>query len=169
MILALNIAHVDAINKDSGNMVLGVDKNDKSFTAKASIREYIFSDCWYQVQYPKCKIATFKQGENWFCPSDGILASPITTFKLSAIITDGSQSITVVLSDNATQYLFGTTSDKLISHDDINHRKHLPPIASTLQRIPKKMKLRMTNTSTYNNIRFTVTNIDKSPYEEKYP
>ncbi|CAH1422882.1 unnamed protein product [Lactuca virosa] len=121
------------------------------------------------VQCPNCKIATFKQWENWFCPSDDILSSPTTTFKLSAIITDEIQSMTIVLSDNATQDLFGTTSDKLISHDNINHRKILPPIASALQGIPKKMKLRMTNTSTDNNIRFIITDIDKSPSEEKIP
>ncbi|CAH1430050.1 unnamed protein product [Lactuca virosa] len=112
------------------------DLSDKTFTAKASISEYIYSDCW---------------------------------FKLSAIITDESQSMTIVLSDNATQDLFGTTSDKLISHDDINHRKILPLIASALQGIPKKMKLRMTNTSTDNKIRFIITDIDKSPSEEKIP
>ncbi|CAH1424374.1 unnamed protein product [Lactuca virosa] len=143
------------------------DLSDKSFTAELSTSEYI-SDCWYQVQCPNCKIATFKQGKNWFCPSDAILTSPSTTFKLSAIITDESQSMIVVLSDNATQDLFGTTSDKLISDDDINHRKQLPPIAA-LQGIPKKMKLHMTNTSTDNNIRFIITNIDKPPLKKKYP
>ncbi|CAH1415083.1 unnamed protein product [Lactuca virosa] len=137
------------------------DLSDKTLMTKAAIIEYVFSDCWYHVQCPKCKITTFRQGKNWFCPSDGILDSPSSTFKLNAIIKDETHSI----SDNASQDLFGTTSDKLISENNINDRKELPQIAICLQGIPKKMIVRMTNTSTENNIRFIVTNIEKPPSE----
>ncbi|CAH1416411.1 unnamed protein product [Lactuca virosa] len=138
------------------------DLSDKTLITKASIVEYIFSDSWYHVQCPKCKITTFKQGKNWFCPSDGILDSPSSTFKLNAIIKDKSYSMTVVLSDSATQDLFGTTTDNLRSENNINDRKQLPPIATCSQGTPKKMMIRMTNTSTDNNIRFIVTNIEKT-------
>lgn len=59
-------------------------------------------------------------------------------FKLSATITDENHSITALLFDSATQDLFGSTSDKLISNDDINHRRQLPPIATGVQGISKK-------------------------------
>ncbi|CAH1420083.1 unnamed protein product [Lactuca virosa] len=106
---------------------------DKTFTTKAAITDYVFSNCW---------------------------------FKLSATITDENHSITALLSDNATQDLFGSTFDKLISDDDINHRGRLPPIATVVQGIPKKMKLRITNTSTDNNIHFMITNIEKTHPQE---
>nr|KAJ0215937.1 hypothetical protein LSAT_V11C300152420 [Lactuca sativa] len=117
------------------------DRSDKTIITKASIVDYIFSDSCYHVQCLKCKIITFKQGNNWFCPLDGILDSP---------------------SNSATQDLFGTTSDNLRSENNINDRKQLQPIATSSQGTPKKMMIRMTNTSTDNNIRFIVTNIEKT-------
>ncbi|CAI9284902.1 unnamed protein product [Lactuca saligna] len=140
------------------------DLSDRTLTTKACIIEYIFSDSWYHVQCPKCKNTTFKQGKNWFCPSDGILESPCSTFKLNAVIKDESHSMTVVLSDNATQELLGTTADNLRS-DNTDDRKEVPPIAISLLGTPRKMKIRMTNTSKDNNIRFIVTNIEKMPSE----
>ncbi|CAI9277033.1 unnamed protein product [Lactuca saligna] len=143
---------------------------NKSFTTKAVITAYVFSDCWYQVQCPNCKIPAFKQGKSWFCPSDGIINAPTITFKLSATLTDENNSIVALLSDNATQDLFGSTADKLIPDDDINCRGQLPAIATTVQGIAKKMKLRITNTSTDTNIRFMITDIEKSnPQETAYP
>ncbi|CAI9279745.1 unnamed protein product [Lactuca saligna] len=94
----------------------------------------------------------------------------ITAFKLSATLTDENNSIVALLSDNATQDLFGSTADKLIPDDDINCRGQLPAIATTVQGIAKKMKLRITNTSTDTNIRFMITDIEKSnPQETAYP
>ncbi|CAI9259461.1 unnamed protein product [Lactuca saligna] len=141
------------------------DLSDRTLTTKACIIEYIFSDSWYHVQCPKCKNTTFKQGKNWFCPSDGILESPCSTFKLNAVIKDESHSMTVVLSDNATQELLGTTADNLRSDNNTDDRKEVPPIAISLLGTPRKMKIRMTNTSKDNNIRFIVTNIEKMPSE----
>ncbi|CAI9276910.1 unnamed protein product [Lactuca saligna] len=143
---------------------------NKSFTTKAVITAYVFSDCWYQVQCPNCKMSAFKQGKSWFCPSDGIINAPTIMFKLSATLTDENNSIVALLSDNAAQDLFGSTADKLIPDDDINCRGQLPAIATTVQGIAKKMKLRITNTSTDTNIRFMITDIEKSnPQETTYP
>lgn len=91
-------------------------------------------------------------------------------FKLSATLADENNSIVALLSDNAAQDLFGSTADKLIPDDDINCRGQLPAIATTVQGIAKKMKLRITNTSTDTNIRFMITDIEKSnPQETAYP
>lgn len=84
---------------------------------------------------------------------------------MNAVIKDESHSMTVVLSDNATQELLGTTADNLRSDNNTDDRKEVPPIAVSLLGTPRKMKIRMTNTSKDNNIRFIVTNIEKTPSE----
>ncbi|CAI9271488.1 unnamed protein product [Lactuca saligna] len=136
------------------------DLLEKTFTAEASIIEYVFSDYWYQVFCPQCKISTLKQGKDWFCPSHGTITSPTPMYKLMATITDPTSSMTVTLSDNAGQKIFGTTADKLILEGDPNHRKKLPNIIKETEGITKKMKLRITNTSTERNIRFIITDIE---------
>lgn len=77
-----------------------------------------------------------------------------------ATITDPTSSMTVTLSDNVGQKIFGTTADKLILEGDPNHRKKLPTIIKETEGITKKMKLRITNTSTERNIRFIITDIE---------
>ncbi|CAI9288490.1 unnamed protein product [Lactuca saligna] len=136
------------------------DLLEKTFTTEASIIEYVFSDYWYQVFCPQCKISTLKQGKDWFCPSHGTITSPTPMYKLMATITDPTSSMTVTLSDNASQKIFGTTADKLILEGDPNHRKKLPNIIKETEGITKKMKLRITNTSTERNIRFIITDIE---------
>ncbi|CAH1419314.1 unnamed protein product [Lactuca virosa] len=107
-----------------------------------------------------CKISTLKQGKDWFCPSHGNVTSPTPMYKLMATITDPTSSMTVTLSNNAAQKIFGTTTDKLILEDDPNHRKKLPTIIKETEGITKKMKLWITNTSTERNICFIITDIE---------
>ncbi|KAL7613873.1 hypothetical protein Lser_V15G05243 [Lactuca serriola] len=140
-----------------------LELSEQTFTAQASIVDYTFTDTWYQIICPDCKKPTLKQGKNWFCPSDGILNSPISLYKLVATINDQCDSMTITLSDNAAKKLFGTTSDMLIAEDDPDHRKNLPPIINDSKGVMKKMTLRMTKTLNNSNIRFILTEIEQSP------
>ncbi|CAH1428708.1 unnamed protein product [Lactuca virosa] len=143
-----------------------LELSDQTFTAQASIIDYTFTNTWYQIICPDCKKPTLKQGKNWFCPSDGILSSPISLYKLVATINDQTDSMAVTLSDNAAKKLFGTTSDMLIEEDDPDHRKNLPPIINDTKGVMKKMTLRMTKTLNNSNICFILTEIEDNTTEQ---
>ncbi|CAH1422640.1 unnamed protein product [Lactuca virosa] len=67
----------------------------------------------------------------------------------------------VTLSDNAMQKLTGTTSDKNIQENEHNNRKKLPPSITKYKIFSKKMAVQMMKTSTTNNIRFVVTDVER--------
>ncbi|CAH1428397.1 unnamed protein product [Lactuca virosa] len=121
---------------------------EKTFIVNTSVMGFTFTDTWYQVICPDCKTPTFKQGKNWFCPSDGILKSPSSIFKLVATIVYQTDSMNVILSDNVAQKLLGARSDELITEDNPDHRKTLPLLSEKIKRLPIKMVVRMTKTST---------------------
>ncbi|CAH1421681.1 unnamed protein product [Lactuca virosa] len=73
--------------------------------------------------------------------------------------------MTVTLSNNVAQKIFGTTADKMIVEDDPNHRKKLPTIIKETKGIMKKMKLRITNTSNERNICFIIIDIEDNSSE----
>lgn len=66
----------------------------------------------------------------------------------------------VTLSDNTVQKLTATTSDKLINENEPDNRKTIPSIINEKKGVTKKMAIQMMKTSTANNIRFIVTDVE---------
>ncbi|CAH1436432.1 unnamed protein product [Lactuca virosa] len=142
------------------------DLLERTFTIKASVIDFKFTDTWYQVICPTCKKPTFKQGNTWFCPSDGIPDSTTYMFKLSGTITDPTNSMDVTFTDNVLQKLTGTTSEKLIDEKDPDNRKKLPSAVNEIKGLVTKMALQMMKTSTNENLRFIITDVEENTVKQ---
>ncbi|CAH1441764.1 unnamed protein product [Lactuca virosa] len=87
-------------------------------------------------------------------------------FKLVATIADHTDSMNVILSDNAAQKLLGARSDELITEDNPNHQKTMPLLSEKSKSLPIRMTVRMTKTSTRNNIRFMITDVEDNVVQQ---
>lgn len=71
-----------------------------------------------------------------------------------------------ILSDNVTQKLLRARLDELITKDNLDHRKTLTLLSEKSKSFPIRMTVRMTKTSTHNNIRFMITGVEDNVVQQ---
>nr|KAJ0223292.1 hypothetical protein LSAT_V11C200065910 [Lactuca sativa] len=142
------------------------DIEGKKFVAEATITDFTFKDCWYHVPCNTCAKSTHKKGNGWFCISHGTINDPKLLYKVSAVVTDNTDSMTIFMSDEATQTLTNATSEELINRNLSQPRDILPPTLERCKGSTRNWFIQCTNLSATNNIRFIITSTSETRNRE---
>nr|KAJ0195143.1 hypothetical protein LSAT_V11C700386830 [Lactuca sativa] len=134
---------------------------DKTFLVRASIKDILFQNSWYQTTCTICKDPIFRRGENWFCSAHGHIDKPNYIYKLSVIITDATNSIQAAMSETSCRKLLGSNLDKFISENPMTNPNVLPVNITNERGNTKTMSIQMIRASTSENIWFII--IDHDP------
>ncbi|CAH1436179.1 unnamed protein product [Lactuca virosa] len=107
-----------------------------------------------------------KFGNGWFCISHGTINDPKLLYKVSAVVTDNTDSMTIFMSDEATQTLTKATSEELINRNLSQPRDILPPTLERCKGSTRNWFIQCTNLSATNNIRFIITSTSETGNRE---
>ncbi|CAH1421082.1 unnamed protein product [Lactuca virosa] len=138
------------------------DLLDKTFTVQASIKEFLFQNSWYQTTCPSCKDPIFKRGEQWYCSAHALIEKPTYTYKFTTTITDSTDTISAIISETSCRKLLNSPLEKFISDNPLADRKNLPSIITNHKGHTKRMSIQMLRTSTPDNVRFMIIDIEGS-------
>ncbi|CAI9271748.1 unnamed protein product [Lactuca saligna] len=111
---------------------------DKTFLVRASIKEFVYQNSWYQTTCPNCKDLIFRRGENWFCSAHGHIDKPNYTYKLSIIVSDATDTITATMSETSCRKLLKSTLDYFLSNTPLTDGRILPQAITNHKEEPKK-------------------------------
>ncbi|CAI9263702.1 unnamed protein product [Lactuca saligna] len=133
---------------------------DKMFLVRASIKDIVFQNSWYQTTCPICKDPIFRRGEKWFCSAHGHIDKPKYIYKFFVIITDATDTIQEAISETSCCKLLRSPLDKFISNNPLTNG-NIPPVNITNERgNTKTMSIQMLRASTPENIRFIIIDHD---------
>ncbi|CAI9259629.1 unnamed protein product [Lactuca saligna] len=128
----------------------------KTFLVRASIKDFVYQNSWYQTTCPNCKDSIFRRGKDWFCSAHGHIDKPNYTYKLSVIVSDATNTITTTMSETSCWKLVKSTLDNFLSNNPLTDGRFLPQAITNHKEEPKKMSIQMLRGSSPQNIRFII-------------
>ncbi|XP_023752573.3 uncharacterized protein LOC111900934 [Lactuca sativa] len=112
------------------------------------------------------RLGTTSMSHMYINPPIRDVTALLERFKLVATIADQTDSMNAILSDNVTQKLLGARLDELITKDNLDHWKTLTLLSEKSKSFPIRMTVRMTKTSTHNNIRFMIHGVEDNVVQQ---
>ncbi|CAI9269481.1 unnamed protein product [Lactuca saligna] len=131
-----------------------------TFLVRASIKDIVFQNSWYQTTCPICKDPIFRRGEKWFCSAHGHIDKPNYIYKFSVIITDATDTIQAAISETSCRKLLRSPLDKFISDNPLTNGNVLPVNITNERGNTKTMSIQILRASTPENIRFIIIDHD---------
>ncbi|KAL7602773.1 hypothetical protein Lser_V15G15758 [Lactuca serriola] len=129
---------------------------DNVYVLKTILSDFTFRDVWYHVTCTTCGKSTHKKGDGWFCVSHGSINEPKLLYKISAVLTDNTNTTIVFMSNEATCTLLNVTTQEIIDGFPSQDRKTLPKPLERCKGLTKNVYVECTKLSSTTSIRFTV-------------
>ncbi|KAK1436542.1 hypothetical protein QVD17_02323 [Tagetes erecta] len=120
---------------------------------------------WSYIACPLCTKRVTNTDPDWFCPKDDIIENPVFSYRISAIITDGTGNLAGTIFDDAVTQLVGIPCSTIISSNPAIALNEIPEFLTNTVGKQLRFTLQATKNDKNGRTRCTVNRIAPFPLQ----